>query len=135
MLLHGFPQMWWAWRHQLPALAEAGYRVAAMDLRGCGASDKPPQGYDVPTLTRDVAGVIRSLGSSDAVVVGHGLGGTVAWSMPALRPAVTRAIAALSSRAPGADAHRGRVARPLAAAIRPRATWPSSSCRGSPSVG
>ncbi|HMO11461.1 MAG TPA: alpha/beta hydrolase, partial [Actinotalea sp.] len=100
VLLHGFPQMWWAWRHQLTAPAQAGFRVAAMDLRGAGASDKPPQGYDVPTITRDVAGVIRSLGSSEAVVVGHGLGGTVAWSMPTLRPGQTRAVAALSAPHP-----------------------------------
>ena len=44
VLLHGFPEHWWAWRHQLPALAAAGYRAVAMDLRGAGASDKPPQG-------------------------------------------------------------------------------------------
>ncbi|MCL3859548.1 alpha/beta fold hydrolase [Actinotalea sp. K2] len=100
VLLHGFPQLWWAWRHQLPALAAAGYRVAAMDLRGAGASDKPPHGYDVPTLTRDVAGVIRSLGADRAVVVGHGVGGTVAWSMPALQPAVTRAVATLGAPHP-----------------------------------
>lgn len=100
VLLHGFPQFWWAWRHQIEALATAGYRVAAMDLRGSGASDKPPQGYDVPTLTRDVAGLIRSLGADRAIVVGHGLGGAVAWSMPALQPSVTQAIAALSAPHP-----------------------------------
>ena len=100
VLLHGFPQFWWAWRHQLAALADAGYRVAAMDLRGTGASDKPPQGYDVPTLTRDVAGLIRVLGADRAVVVGHGLGGVVAWSMPALQPGVTQAVAALSAPHP-----------------------------------
>ncbi|MCB2174268.1 MAG: alpha/beta hydrolase [Actinomycetales bacterium] len=112
LLLHGFPQMWWAWRAQIPALARAGYRVAAMDLRGSGASDKPPQGYDVPTLTRDVAGVIRSLGVGEAVVVGHGLGGTVAWSMPTLRPAVTRAVAVLGAVHP-ARMHTAAAARPL----------------------
>jgi pimeloyl-ACP methyl ester carboxylesterase len=100
VLLHSYPQFWWAWRHQLEALANAGYRVAAMDLRGSGASDKPPLGYDVPTTTRDVAGVIRSLGAESAVVVGHGLGGTVAWAMAAMQPAVTRAVAALSSPHP-----------------------------------
>ena len=100
VLLHGFPQFWWAWRHQIAALAEAGYRVAAMDLRGTGASDKPPLGYDVPTLARDVAGLIRSLGADRAVVVGQGLGGTVAWSMPALHPGVTQAVAALSAPHP-----------------------------------
>lgn len=112
VLLHGFPQMWWAWRHQIPALCGAGYRVAAMDLRGAGASDKPPQGYDVPTLARDVAGVIRSLGAGEAVVVGHGVGGTVAWSMPALHPAVTRAVAAISAPHP-TRLHTPGVAVPL----------------------
>lgn len=112
VLLHGFPQTWWAWRHQIPTLADAGYRVAAMDLRGSGASDKPPQGYDVPTLARDVAGVIRSLGAQQAVVVGHGVGGTVAWSMPGLQPEVTRAIATLSAPHP-ARMHTTRIARSL----------------------
>ena len=72
LLLHGFPQFWWAWRHQLPALADRGYRAAAMDLRGFGASDKPPRGYDPRTLAEDVSGVVRSLGERDAVVVGPG---------------------------------------------------------------
>jgi pimeloyl-ACP methyl ester carboxylesterase len=100
VLLHGFPQMWWCWRAQIPALAEAGYRVAAMDLRGYGASDKPPRGYDTLTLAADVASVIRSLGSDDAVVVGHDWGGWISWSMPTLEPAVTRAVAALSMAHP-----------------------------------
>lgn len=100
MLLHSFPQFWWAWRHQLTGLAEAGYRVAAMDLRGTGASDKPPIGYDLQTRTRDTAGVIRSLGADRAVIVGHGMGGVVAWSMPALQPVVTTAVAALAAPHP-----------------------------------
>lgn len=100
VLLHGFPQMWWAWRGPLTVLGEAGYRAVAMDLRGTGASDKPPSGYDMPTLTRDVAGVIRSLGAQDAVVVGHGVGGIVAWSMAALQPSVTRAVAAFGALHP-----------------------------------
>lgn len=100
VLLHGLPQFWWAWRHQIPALAAAGYRVAAMDLRGSGGSDKPPLGYDVPTLTRDVAGLVRSLGSQRAVVVGSGTGGEIAWAMPAYHPDVTLAVAALSAPHP-----------------------------------
>lgn len=100
MLLHSFPQFWWAWRHQIVALGDAGYRVAAMDLRGTGASDKPPLGYDVPSRTRDVAGVIRSLGAERATIVGQGLGGSVAWSMPALQPVVTAAVAAVSAPHP-----------------------------------
>jgi pimeloyl-ACP methyl ester carboxylesterase len=96
VLLHGFPQFWWAWRHQMGALAGAGYRAAAMDLRGYGASDKPPRGYDTPTSTADVASVIRSLGESQAVVVGHGWGAWTAWSMPALTPTEVRAVAGVA---------------------------------------
>ena len=96
LLLHGFPQFWWAWRHQMAALAEAGYRACALDLRGYGGSDKPPRGYDTRTSATDVASVLRSLGASRAVIIGHGWGGWIAWSMPTLQPAVTRAIASLS---------------------------------------
>jgi pimeloyl-ACP methyl ester carboxylesterase len=96
LLMHGFPQFWYAWRHQLAAIADAGWRAVAMDLRGYGASDKPPRGYDTYTATADAASVIRSLGEDDAIVVGHGLGGFVAWSMPSLQPGVTRAIGSLS---------------------------------------
>lgn len=100
VLLHSFPQFWWAWRHQVEPLAAAGYRVAAMDLRGVGASDKPPIGYDAPTRTRDIAGVIRSLGAGRAVVVGHGTGGSLAWAMATLQPAVTAGVAAFSAPHP-----------------------------------
>lgn len=100
VLLHSFPQFWWAWRHQIPALASAGYRVAAIDMRGSGASDKPPHGYDIATRTRDVAGVIRSLGATSATIIGHGLGGTTAWAMATLQPAVTHAVGALSAPHP-----------------------------------
>ena len=95
VLLHGFPQFWWAWRDQLTALSAAGYRVAAIDLRGYGASDKPPRGYDTFTLCADVASIVRSLGESSAVIIGHGWGGWIAWSMPTMQPAVTTAIASL----------------------------------------
>lgn len=96
LLLHGFPEFWWAWRHQLPALALGGYRAAAMDLRGFGASDKPPRGYDPRTLAEDAAGVIRSLGERDAVVVGHGLGGLVAWTLSVVHPRQVRRLVAVS---------------------------------------
>jgi len=96
LMLHGFPQFWWAWRHQLPALAAAGYRAAAMDLRGFGASDKPPRGYDPRTLAEDAAGVIRSLGERDAVVVGQGLGGLVAWTLSVVHPRQVRRLVAVS---------------------------------------
>ena len=100
LFLHGFPEFWWAWRHQLPALAAAGYCAAAMDLRGYGASDKPPRGYDLSTLAADVAGVIRSLGARDAVVVGHGWGGLVAWTVGVAAPGQVRRIVAVSMAHP-----------------------------------
>lgn len=100
LLLHGFPQFWWSWRHQLPALAAAGYRAVALDLRGYGGSDKPPRGYDTITLAADVAGVVRALGETSAVIAGQDWGGWLAWSMPALAPRETRAIAVLSMAHP-----------------------------------
>lgn len=100
LFLHGFPEFWWAWRHQLPVVAAAGYRAVAMDLRGYGASDKTPRGYDPFTASADVSGVIRSLGASDAVVVGHGWGGFVAWSAAVLAPKQVRALAAVSAPHP-----------------------------------
>jgi pimeloyl-ACP methyl ester carboxylesterase len=96
LLLHGFPTFWWTWRRQLTSLAEAGYRAIAMDLRGYGGSDHPPEGYDPRTLAADVGGVIRSLGESDAVIVGHGWGGLVAWSTAVLEPETVRAIVPVS---------------------------------------
>jgi pimeloyl-ACP methyl ester carboxylesterase len=96
LLLHGFPEFWWSWRHQLVALAEAGYHAVAPDLRGYGASDKPPRGYDAPTLASDVAGMVRALGERDAVIVGHDWGGHLAWSVAALHPAVVHRLVVVS---------------------------------------
>ncbi len=96
LLLHGFPTFWWTWRRQLTALADAGYRAIAMDLRGYGGSDHPPEGYDPRTLAADVAGVIRCMGLTEAVIVGHGWGGIAAWSAAVLEPEVVRAIAPVS---------------------------------------
>jgi pimeloyl-ACP methyl ester carboxylesterase len=100
VLLHGFPEFWWSWHHQLVALADAGYHAVAPDLRGYGASDKPPRGYDAPTLAADVAGLVRALGQRDAVIVGHDWGGQVAWSVAALHPAVVRRLVVVSSAHP-----------------------------------
>lgn len=92
LLVHGFPTFWWTWRQLLPALASAGYRAAAMDLRGYAGSDHPPRGYDPFTLSADVTGVIRSLGERHAVVVGHGWGGFLAWTSAVLHPEAIRGI-------------------------------------------
>ena len=100
LLLHGFPQFWWTWRAQLTALADAGFHVVAPDLRGYGASDKPPRGYDLPTLSADVAALVRALGEQDAVVVGHDWGGLLGWTMAALHPRSVRRLVVLSMAHP-----------------------------------
>ncbi|MFL6863675.1 MAG: alpha/beta fold hydrolase, partial [Allosphingosinicella sp.] len=100
LLLHGFPQFWWAWRAELTGLAAAGFRVVAPDLRGYGASDKPPRGYDLPTLSADVAALVRALGEQDAVVVGHDWGGLLAWTTAALHPRSVRRLVVLSMAHP-----------------------------------
>jgi pimeloyl-ACP methyl ester carboxylesterase len=100
VLIHGFPEFWWSWRHQLTAIADAGFHVVAPDLRGYGASDKPPRGYDAPTLAADLAGMVRALGERDALVVGHDWGGHLAWSMAALHPTVVRRLVAVSAPHP-----------------------------------
>jgi pimeloyl-ACP methyl ester carboxylesterase len=96
LLLHGFPGFWWSWRHQLTGLADAGYRAVAADLRGCGASDKPPRGYDAMTAAADVAGLVRALGERQAVVVGHDWGGHIGWTTAALYPDVVAKLVAVS---------------------------------------
>jgi len=96
ILLHGFPTFWWTWRKQIPAFAEAGYHVVAMDLRGYGGSDHTPHGYDPMTLAADVQGVIRALGESKAVIIGQGWGGLLAWAIAAMHPEVVAGIAPVS---------------------------------------
>ncbi|MFN2227568.1 MAG: alpha/beta fold hydrolase, partial [Anaerolineae bacterium] len=78
---HGFPECWYSWRHQIPALARAGYRVIVPDQRGYNLSDKPAgaAGYQIDHLTGDVLGLIRALGHERATVVAHDWGGAVAW--------------------------------------------------------
>jgi pimeloyl-ACP methyl ester carboxylesterase len=88
-------------RHLLTGLSEAGYSAHALDLRGTGASDKPPEGYALPMLARDVAGVIGALGHKTAVVVGSGFGGQVAWTMLTRAPEVLDGIVPVSSSHPG----------------------------------
>ena len=100
LLLHGFPQFWWTWRAQLTALAGAGFHVVAPDLRGYGASDKPPRGYDLPTLSADAAALVRALGEQDAVVVGHDWGGLLGWTLAALHPRSVRRLVVLSMAHP-----------------------------------
>lgn len=100
VLLHGFPQLWWMWRHHIPALAEAGYHVVAPDLRGFGGSDKPPRSYDLITVAGDLAGLIRALGEHRAAVVGHDIGGLVGWTAAATHPDLISGLCAISAPHP-----------------------------------
>ena len=90
VLIHGFPDFWYSWRHQMAGLADQ-YTVAALDTRGYNLSEKPEgeANYDMTLLTADVAAVIRAEGESSAVVVGHDWGGGIAWSFAAAYPQMT----------------------------------------------
>jgi pimeloyl-ACP methyl ester carboxylesterase len=98
LLCHGFPESWYSWRHQLGALAAAGFHAVAPDMRGYGKSDRPAaiDHYTIFHLVGDLVGVLDSLGARTAVIVGHDWGATVAWHAALLRPDRFRAVAALS---------------------------------------
>ncbi len=98
VLCHGFPELAYSWRHQIPSLATAGFQVVAPDMRGYGQSDRPagPAGYDMVNLTDDMAGLLDALGREDAVFVGHDWGAAVVWSMATLHPGRVRAVVAMS---------------------------------------
>jgi pimeloyl-ACP methyl ester carboxylesterase len=95
---HGFPESWYSWRHQLPAVAAAGYRAVALDMRGYGQTSQPSAvgAYSISHLVGDVVGTVAALGEREAVVVGHDWGAPVAWYSALMRPDVFRAVAALS---------------------------------------
>ncbi|MFF7371720.1 alpha/beta fold hydrolase [Streptomyces tricolor] len=97
LLLHGFPESWYAWRHQLPALAAAGYRVVAIDVRGYGRSSKPEsvEAYRMLDLVADNVAVVEALGERSAVVVGHDWGASIAAVSALARPDVFRAVGLL----------------------------------------
>lgn len=98
VLLHGFPEHWWSWRHQLAALSKAGFWAVAPDLRGYNESDKPngTSAYEVEKLAGDVAGLIRALGRKDAIVVGHDWGAMVAWVFAMEHPEMLQRLAILN---------------------------------------
>ncbi|MBW0114950.1 alpha/beta fold hydrolase, partial [Pseudonocardia abyssalis] len=138
VLLHGFPEFWWTWRHQLIHLAGRGFRAVAVDLRGYGDSDKPPRGYDLWTLAGDAAGLIGALGETRAHVVGHDWGGLIGWTTAALHPRRVRSLTVLGAPHPMAvrsafvrdPRGQGRATASYALAFQvPR--WPESAlCRG-----
>jgi pimeloyl-ACP methyl ester carboxylesterase len=102
ILLHGFPYLWYLWRRQIPALAAAGYRVVAPDLRGFGQSDRPDavEAYDVSQAVGDMVGLVKALGETSAVIVGHDLGAWVAQAATMLRPDLFRAVVMLNTPVP-----------------------------------
>ena len=98
ILCHGFPECWYSWRHQLPALAKAGFRAVAPDLRGYGRSDRPEgvEKYTMLDNIGDVVGLVDALGARQAVIAGHDIGAAIAWQTALLRPDRFRAVIALS---------------------------------------
>lgn len=98
VLLHGFPEFAGAWDAQRVALAEAGYRAVAVDLRGYGGSGKPEPvaAYRIERLAEDIATLVRALGHDDALIVGHDWGAMVAWQVAMAHPDVVRGLAILN---------------------------------------
>ena len=98
VLCHGFPELWYSWRHQLPALAAAGYRAVAPDQRGYGGTDRPQrvEAYDIVHLTDDLLGLLDALGKEQAVFVGHDWGAPVVWTLSLRAPDRVRAAVGMS---------------------------------------
>jgi len=98
VLMHGFPESWYSWRHQLPALAQAGYRALAIDVRGYGRSSKPVRVDDYRMLLNvaDVVALAQSLGPERVTLVGHDWGAPIVWTSALLRPELFRGVAGLS---------------------------------------
>ncbi len=98
LLCHGFPECWYSWRHQLPALSAAGFHAVAVDMRGYGQSDRPEaiEQYTLLHLVGDMVGLLDALGVGQAVIAGHDWGAPVAWHAALLRPDRFRAVIGLS---------------------------------------
>lgn len=104
VLLHGFPEFWWSWRHQLPALAAAGFTAIAPDLRGYNLSDRPEgvPAYALARLAADVVGLVRAAGARSATIVGHDWGGAVAWRVAERCPRLVERLVIVNSPHPRA---------------------------------
>jgi pimeloyl-ACP methyl ester carboxylesterase len=115
LLLHGFPEFWYSWRHQLPALAAAGFHAVAPDLRGYNLSAKPPgaHSYRVEALVGDVLGLIRATGHERAALAGHDWGGGIAWAAAMRHPAAVERLVVLNAPHPAAFARELRTASQL----------------------
>jgi len=110
ILVHGFPELWYSWRHQIAALADAGYRAVAIDQRGYGSSSKfwRTDAYRVLRLVDDLTGLVAALGASQAVLIGHDWGAPVVWTAAWLHPQLFRGVIGMSVPFSG----RGLIALP-----------------------
>ena len=122
VLLHGYPQTWWEWRHVVPALAAGGWRVIAPDYRGAGASSKPQEGYDKRTMARDVNVLLGDhLGVKEPIaLVGHDIGMMVAYAFAGAYPASVDRLVLMEAPLPGTAAYDALVATPK---LRNAAMW------------
>jgi pimeloyl-ACP methyl ester carboxylesterase len=101
LMVHGFPESWFSWRHQIPAIAAMGFTAAAIDVRGYGGSDKPlgVEHYTLLELANDIAAVIEGLGESSAILIGHDWGGPQVYATAIVHPHKVRAVVGLSAPA------------------------------------
>ena len=109
VLVHGWPESWYSWRHQIEPLCAAGFRVVVPDVRGYGGSDKPHaiEAYDMATMNADVIGLIDALGEQQAILIGHDWGAPIVWTTAARFPQRIRAVVGMSVP------HLGRGERPV----------------------
>ena len=98
VMVHGWPELWYSWRHQIKAIAKAGYRVVVPDMRGYGGSDKPTdlEAYDMVHLMGDILGIIDSFGQEKAILIGHDWGAPIVWNTAALHGGRVSGVAGLS---------------------------------------
>ncbi|MDO8290285.1 MAG: alpha/beta hydrolase [Parvibaculum sp.] len=110
ILVHGFPELWYSWRFQMPAIAKAGYRVVAIDQRGYGNSSKfwNPDAYRIRPLVGDLVGLVAALGEMSAILIGHDWGAPVVWTAAWLHPDIFRGVLGMSVPFSG----RGQIALP-----------------------
>ena len=99
LFLHGFPDSWYSWKHQLVAMAAEGYHAVAPDMLGCGQTDAPTQieRYSQNEMAKDIVGIIDSLGDDQAIIVGHDLGASLSWQICLLYPEKVKASGSVDS--------------------------------------
>ena len=119
ILCHGWPELAYSWRHQIRALAAAGYRVVAPDMRGYGRSDAPDDvnAYSILHLVGDMVGLVHACGERQAIIVGHDWGGALAWHLGAHHPERVRSLTVLSTPHPAA------MASSMTRSLQPLRSW------------